>query len=51
MTRTVSRRSLLLGFSTLAGTLTSKTLRAQSLPCGPQRGLQGRPVLQGRLVV
>ena len=32
MTRTVSRRRLLLGFSALAGTLASKTIRAQSLP-------------------
>jgi pimeloyl-ACP methyl ester carboxylesterase len=32
MTRTVSRRRLLLGFSALAGTLASKAIRAQSLP-------------------
>ncbi len=32
MIGTVSRRRLLLGFSALAGTLTSRTLRAQSLP-------------------
>jgi 3-oxoadipate enol-lactonase len=32
MTRTVSRRRLLLGFSALAGTLASKTIGAQSLP-------------------
>ncbi len=32
MTRTVSRRRLLLGFSALAGTLASKAMRAQSLP-------------------
>jgi pimeloyl-ACP methyl ester carboxylesterase len=32
MTRTVSRRRLLLGFSALAGTLASKSIRAQSLP-------------------
>src|SRR6266850_5316136 len=32
MTRTVSRRRLLLGLPALAGTLASKTLRAQSLP-------------------
>jgi 3-oxoadipate enol-lactonase len=32
MTRTVSRRRLLLGFSALGGTLASKAIRAQSLP-------------------
>ena len=32
MARTVSRRRMLLGFSALAGTLTSQTTRAQSLP-------------------
>jgi pimeloyl-ACP methyl ester carboxylesterase len=32
MTQTVSRRTLLLGLSALAGTLASKTMRAQSLP-------------------
>ena len=32
MTRMVSRRKLLLGFSALAGTLTSKMTGAQSLP-------------------
>ena len=32
MTETVSRRTLLLGLSALAGTLASKTTRAQSLP-------------------
>jgi len=32
MTRTVSRRRLLLGFSALAGALASRTIRAQSLP-------------------